>query len=197
MKNISTRTNVFSHFYKVTFVFFLILFQTLTYAETTKPFGQWLAELREESAALGVSKTTIDLAFSEITTPVKHIIKKDRSQPEVVQTYNSYLTARVNTWKKEKGQKFINEHATLLKEVAQAFGVQPRFIVAIWGMETNYGTFQLKESVFNVLATLAYDTRRGQFFRAQFLSAIRMLDNDFAQIPFLLNQRNYRIILIK
>jgi membrane-bound lytic murein transglycosylase B len=179
MKKSSLVTNVFTPFYKGTFAFALILFQTLTYAEATKPFGQWLDELREESIALGVSKATIDLAFSEITTPVKHIIKKDRSQPEVVQTYNSYLTARVSTWKKEKGQKFIKEHATLLKEVAQAFGVQPRFIVAIWGMETNYGTFQLKESVFNVLATLAYDPRRGKYFRAQFLSAIRMLDNDF------------------
>jgi len=179
MKKISTGTKIFAHLYKVTFVFALMLLQTLTYAETVKPFEQWLAELREESTALGVSKTTIDLAFSEITAPVKRIIKQDRSQPEVVQTYNSYLTARVNTWKKDKGQKFLNEHAILLKEIAQAFGVQPRFIVAIWGMETNYGTFPLKESVFNVLATLAYDTRRGKFFRAQFLSAIRMLDSDF------------------
>ncbi|MFT5451033.1 MAG: membrane-bound lytic murein transglycosylase B [Enterobacterales bacterium] len=179
MKKLSTGTKVFAHFSKVTFVFALILLQTLTTAETTKPFGQWLAELRDESTALGVSETTIDLAFSEITAPVKDIIKKDRSQPEVVQTYNGYLSARVNTWKKEKGQKLLNEHRALLKEIAQAFGVQPRFIVAIWGMETNYGTFQLKESVFNVLATLAYDTRRGKFFRAQFLAAIRMLDSDF------------------
>jgi membrane-bound lytic murein transglycosylase B len=179
MKKISTRTNVFTHFYKVSFVFTLMLFQTLTYAETTKPFGQWLAELREESTALGVSKETIDLAFSEITTPVKRIIKEDRSQPEVVQTYNAYLSARVSTWKKEKGQKLLNEHAILLKKIAQAFGVQPRFIVAIWGMETNYGTFAVKESVFNVLATLSYDNRRAKFFRAQFLAAIRMLDSGF------------------
>ena len=179
MKNTSTLTNVFTHFLKATFAFTLILCQTLTYAEEMTPFELWLGELREESTALGVSKTTIELAFSEITAPVKHIIKKDRSQPEVVQTYSSYLTARVTQWKKEKGQKFLSQHAILLKEIAQAFGVQPRFIVAIWGMETNYGSYPLKESVFNVLATLAYDNRRAKFFRAQFLAAIRMLDSGF------------------
>lgn len=178
MKNILTR-RAFTLFYKLAIVITLFLFQPLIFAKTTISFEQWLGDLRQDSIALGVSQETIELAFSEITAPVKRIIKKDRSQPEVVQTYNSYLTARLSDWKKDKGQKFMSKHQALLNEVAQVFGVQSRFIVAILGMETNYGTYLLKESVFNVLATLAYDPRRGAFFRAQFLAAITMLDSDF------------------
>ncbi|MCP8898059.1 lytic murein transglycosylase [Gilvimarinus xylanilyticus] len=142
-------------------------------------FYQWLDELRAEAQDQGISDATLDQAFSEITPPVKRVIKQDRSQAEVVETYDMYLGRRLSDWKLETGRKLMVEHEDLLAQVAERYGVQPRFIVAIWGMETNYGTFKLKESLFNVLATLAYDKRRGAYFRSQFLSALEMMDSGF------------------
>lgn len=142
-------------------------------------FDVWLAELRAEAAALGVSDATLEQAFSEITPPVQRIIESDRSQPERVQTFTEYLNARVSDWKISNGRERMASHAELLAEVEAEFGVQARFIVSIWGMETNFGTYPIRESLFNVLATLAYDNRRAAFFRGEFLKAVEMLDSGF------------------
>lgn len=147
--------------------------------EDDEHFYQWLDELRAEALAQGIAEATIEQAFAGITPPVKRIIKKDRSQAEVVETYERYLARRLTDWKKNKGRQLARQHREILNQVAEHYGVQPRFILAIWGMETNYGSFPLKESAFNALATLAYDERRGAYFRKEFLAALRMVDSGF------------------
>ncbi len=149
------------------------------HAQSDAAFESWLAELREEALALGVKAETVELAFSEITPPVQRIVNNDRSQPETVQTYDDYLSRRVSEWKIINGRERMSSYEPLLGEVSRAYGVQPRFILAIWGMETNFGTFPIRESAFNVLATLSYDRRRADFFRSQFLAAVEMLDSGF------------------
>lgn len=145
-------------------------------------FADFLSKLRQEAAGNGISEATIEAAFANITPPVKRVIKQDRSQPEKVQTYDDYLNARLSQWKRETGNKLMNEHRELLEEIGQHYGVQPRFIVAIWGMETNFGTYPIKEPMFNVLATLAYDNRRAAMFRSQFLTALEIVDSGFPSI---------------
>ncbi len=166
-------------------LFSLASYQNIVYAQQDnldkgdEAFTNWLNELRHEALDNGISEATIDLAFSEVTPPVKRIIEKDRNQAEVVQTYSKYLNDRVSEWKINKGRELLEEHDELFNVIAQDFGVQPRFIASIWGMETNYGTHPITEPVFNILATLAYDTRRAVLFRAQFLAALTMLDSGF------------------
>jgi len=147
--------------------------------ESDPEFQEWLDELYQEAKERGISEQTLEQAFSEITPPVKRIIKTDRNQAEVVKTYDSYLSARLTDWKFATGRKLMAENAEVLDQVGAKYGVQPRFMVAIWGMETNYGTYPIKEPIFNVLATLAYDKRRGPYFRKQFLAALDMLDSGF------------------
>ena len=158
----------------------LLVFQVPSYSQEEKPFKVWLSELRTEAEGRGFSKKSIDSAFSEIKEPVKRIVSSDRNQPEVVESYAGYLNRRVTAWRKINGKKMIKKHQELLQKIAREYGVQPRFIVAIWGMETNYGTVPLKESIFSVLATLAYDKRRADFFRAQFFAALTILDKGLA-----------------
>ena len=157
----------------------LLFLSTSLYGQSKPPFDQWLNELREETRELGISEATIALAFSEITPPVQRIIQSDRSQPEVVQTYNDYIQARVSQWKIDNGRRLMTEHKSALEQIGSQYGVQPRFILAIWGMETNFGTYPITEPMFNVLATLAYDNRRAALFRAQFIAGITMLDSGF------------------
>ena len=76
----------------------------------------------------------------------------------------------------ERGQALMAEHGEMIRRVAADYGVQPRFIVAIIGLESNYGTFPIDEPLFDVVATLAFDGRRGAQFRAQLLAALEIVD---------------------
>ena len=148
-------------------------------------FAAWLAELRAEAVARGISEANVARAFSEITPPLRRIIANDRNQPETVQTYADYLDGRVSEWRIAKGRELLERRGELLGEVAGEYGVPPHLIAAIWGMETNYGTYPITEPLFNVLATLAYDNRRAALFRAQFLAALDMLESGFPPYDYL------------
>lgn len=157
---------------------FLLICPALSFSQESD-FDTWLGELRAEAVERGFSEEAIESAFSEISAPVQRIVTNDRNQAEVVQTYADYLAARVSEWKEVNGKSRIEENQALLDEIEQAYGVQARFIVSIWGMETNFGTFPIRESVFSALATLAYDRRRADYFRAEFFSALEILDSGF------------------
>lgn len=157
----------------------ILAIQVPAHSQEENSFNVWLDALRDEAESRGFGKGTINLAFSEIKEPVRRIVSNDRNQAEVVQTYAEYLDSRVSNWKKTIGIELMKEHQDLLQEIAREYGVQPRFIVSIWGMETNFGTFPIEEPVFSTLATLAYDTRRADFYRAQFFAALKILDSGF------------------
>jgi membrane-bound lytic murein transglycosylase B len=143
------------------------------------PFKVWLDALRVEAENKGFSEKSINLVFSDIKEPIQQILNNDRHQAEVVQTYAEYLNSRVNNWKRTNGLRLMKEHKEVLQKIGQEYGVQPRFIVAIWGMETNFGNVPIKEPLFSTLATLAYDKRRAEFYRAQFFAALTILDSGF------------------
>ena len=157
----------------------ILAIQVPSYSQEKDSFNVWLDALRDEAENRGFSEESINFAFSEIKEPVQRIVSNDRNQAEVVQTYADYLDSRVNNWKKINGIELMKEHQDVLQEIAREYGVQPRFIVAIWGMETNFGTSPIKEPVFSALATLAYDKRRADFFRVQFFDALTILDSGF------------------
>ncbi|MBN1830643.1 MAG: lytic murein transglycosylase [Deltaproteobacteria bacterium] len=162
------------------FIFLSILVsQFPSYSQEEGSFKIWLNALKEEAENRGYSRESINLVFSEIKGPVERILANDRNQAEVVQTYADYLDSRVNNWKRTNGIELMKKHRDLLQEIGREYGVQPRFIVSIWGMETGFGTVPIKESVFSTLATLAYDKRRADFYRAQFFAALTILDSGF------------------
>lgn len=141
-------------------------------------FQVWLQEVRAEARERGIKKETLDIALSNIK-PIVRVIKRDRNQPEVKQTYARYLKSRVSTWRKEKGKKMMREHTAALDAAAAKFGVQNRFIAAVWGIETNYGTVPLSYSVFDAVATLAYDKRRAKRFRRELFASLEILDKGY------------------
>lgn len=153
-------------------------------AQITKeaPSAEFLAFIdgvKAEALKKGISQQTLDKAFEGISY-LKVVIKRDRNQPEIRQTYARYLKARVSEWRIKKGKAMMAENKELLTAIGQAYGVQPRFIAAIWGLETNYGTFDLSYSVFDALATLAYDPRRAKRFRAELFDVLTIIDKGYA-----------------
>lgn len=138
-------------------------------------FSAWLEKLRGEAASQGVSQATLAAALSGLQ-PIPRIIELDRSQPEVTQTFAEYMARRVTPELVEEGRRALRENRAVLEAVGAEYGVQPRFIVALWGVESRYGKYTGGFRVIAALATLAYDARRSDFFRRELLVALKILD---------------------
>ncbi len=109
-------------------------------------------------------------------TPIARIIELDRKQPELTQTFAQYMEKRITAKLAEEGRRHYALNRALLKKVGKKFGVQPRFIVALWGVETRYGTYTGGFPVIAALATLAYDGRRSDYFRGELLRGLAILE---------------------
>lgn len=151
-----------------------LVFLPLSYA-SADDFTEWMGLMRDEAISKGISETTLDKAFAGVQ-PIKRVIELDRNQPEFKKDYWSYLKLTVTESRIKNGRLMLARHRTLMEDIKDRFGVQPRFLVAIWGMESNFGKYLGNFSVIGSLVTLAYDTRRSGFFRAELLHALRILD---------------------
>ncbi|MBV9586070.1 MAG: lytic murein transglycosylase [Alphaproteobacteria bacterium] len=138
-------------------------------------FNSFLAGLRRDALAQGVRPGTVDLAFRYIQY-LPHVIELDQHQPDHVLTFAEFIGKVVNPQRIEDARGHLAENWTLLQRVQQRFGVQPRFIVALWGVESDFGKTQGSYSVPAALATLAYEGRRGPMFRGELITALRILD---------------------
>ena len=141
-------------------------------------FDNWLAEFRAEAAAEGISPATLDAALTGLR-PLEKVLNRDRRQPESRLTFETYSSRLLKPRNIERGRAVMAEHGRLLRQVSGRYRVQPRFIVAIWGIETRYGAIKGSTEVVAALATLAFDRRRSRFFRAQLLDALRMVDKGY------------------
>jgi membrane-bound lytic murein transglycosylase B len=137
-------------------------------------FDAWLKAFRQEAAAKGIPAATIDASLAGVA-PIPRVLELDRRQPETTLTFDDYITRVVNPGRVESGRARLQEHRDLLMRVSQAYGVQPRFIVSLWGIETDFGRLTGNFSIISALATLAYDGRRSAFFREELLNALRIV----------------------
>lgn len=144
-------------------------------ASATKPsFEQYIAKLKQEALAKGFEQTLIDSTFAGVKFH-KRAVKADRNQPEKVETLDTYLPKRLPKWKIERARAMYKKHQALLTKVAAEYGVQARFIVALWGLETNFGKIMGNYNVISALSTLAYEGRREVFFKKQLWAALQIL----------------------
>lgn len=138
-------------------------------------FNQWKLELRAEALEKGISEAIFDSAFADVK-PIERVIELDRSQPEFTMTLEKYIRLVISQTRINNASKKIEEHAEILDEVEKKYGVQKRFIVALWGIETNFGTHTGGFGVVPALATLAFDGRRSAYFRKELLNALTILE---------------------
>ncbi|PCI75663.1 MAG: lytic transglycosylase [SAR86 cluster bacterium] len=174
---ISIRGNIHYHSgMKTAAAFLLFLLVCSPALSQEQSFSDWVAELRSEAAALGISAATLE-ALDDLEAPLPRVLELDSSQPEFVQTFTRYLGLRVTDRQVERGQQLLRQHGALLEEVRRRYGVQPQYLVAFWAIETNFGSNTGGFSVLQALATLAYDPRRAEFFRSQMLTALQIIDD--------------------
>jgi membrane-bound lytic murein transglycosylase B len=148
-----------------------------TAAVSNEDFGSWLVALKAEARARGISDNTIELAFADVTVPLDRVLELDRSQPEFTQTFSGYMRNRMSPQRIERGRRMLQEHGNLFARLQTEYGVQPQYLVSFWALESNFGDFTGGFSVVNALATLAWDPRRADMFRAELLTALRIIED--------------------
>ena len=156
----------------------LVLLGLLAFADrpaVAADFDAWLTKLRAEALSKGIAAATLDHALAGIQ-PIPRVIELDRRQPEFTLTFAQYMKRVVNQRRIDKGRALLVTHQALLAEVSQKYNVQPRFIVALWGIETDFGRITGGFPVIAALATLAFDGRRSAFFRKELILALKIID---------------------
>jgi membrane-bound lytic murein transglycosylase B len=142
--------------------------------QPTQTFEEWEAGFRKDALAAGISPALFDRAFAGVT-PDMSVIRADRSQPEFTRPVWEYLDGALSAARVRKGQALLSQYADTLTAIEQRYGVDRQALVAVWGMESNFGSFQGDKSVIRSLATLAYEGRRPGFAQAQLLAALQIL----------------------
>lgn len=141
-----------------------------------QPFAQWVQGAKQEALSKGVSQNIVDRAFASVDAPIARIIELDRKQPEGTMTFAKYRERVISNDRIRKGREMMQTHRSELQAASARFGVPPQFIVALWGIETSYGSNTGGFGVVPALATLAYDGRRSEFFRTELMNALKILE---------------------
>lgn len=144
---------------------------------TPEEFKLWLnQEMRPEVKKHGIKDAVIDNAFKDIKLN-KKIIELDNRQPEFTSSPSDYLKKVLSTKRKKIGRKKLSENRVILSKIKKKYGVQPQYIVALWGIETYYGSYTGSFKVIEALANLAHDGRRAEFFKKELIKALQIVQD--------------------
>lgn len=156
-----------------------LLVATLAGAQAEPPrpsFAEFLAGVKTDALARGIRAEIVDQAFADVEEPSATVIERDRSQAEVVQTLEKYLSQRVTAKAAATGREMLERHRDLLDEISATYAVPQSLLVSIWAFESNFGRFTGVRPTIAALATLAWDPRRSSLFRRELLDALEILN---------------------
>jgi membrane-bound lytic murein transglycosylase B len=143
-------------------------------ADPPVPFDLWLDGVVKEAQDRGFDDRIIRETLAGLE-PLPRVIQEDRSQAELTPGLDRYLSTRITPAVISQGRQMLRRYRTVLARIQEEYEVQPRFVVAIWGMETRYGRITGRTPIFRALATLAWEPRRADFFRGQLFDALTMV----------------------
>lgn len=144
--------------------------------DSNQRFQNWIGAFKERALSQGISATVLDQAFDGVTYDAD-IIKRDRNQSEFTKTIWEYLDSAASETRIANGKAALAQHARTLDAIEQRYGVEKEVVVAVWGLESAYGTYRGKTDIIRALATLSFDARRSQFFEQQLIAALKILQN--------------------
>jgi len=144
-------------------------------------FTAFLAGVRRDAVGQGIRTPTVDVALRGAQF-LPHVIELDRKQPERVLTFGEYLEKVVTPQRKEDARHELAANRALLDAIWRRYGVEPPIIVALWGLESDFGRIPGNYPVVSALATLAFDGRRSAYFRSELIAALRILDQGHIRV---------------
>lgn len=148
--------------------------RTVGVVSEERSFSQWRDEFREQALAAGIDAKLFDRAFQDIE-PDPAVLKADGSQPEFARPVWEYLDGALSSQRQSTGRIMLARHASILQQIEKRYGVDRHILVAIWGLESNFGSNMGNRSVIRSLATLAHQGRRSNFAQTQLLAALEIL----------------------
>ncbi len=139
-------------------------------------FTNWLASFKDNAIRKGLSAATVHSALKNVHL-IDRVVQLDRKQAEYALSFTNYINNAISIARIQRGQRKIQENATILRKIHRKYGVPPEILIALWGLESDFGRFTGNFSTLNTLATLAYEGRRHNFFTNELLCALTMLDS--------------------
>ncbi|RWX45543.1 membrane-bound lytic murein transglycosylase B [Candidatus Electrothrix aarhusensis] len=139
-------------------------------------FKEWLSFFKKEAKKKGLSRNAVHAAFKNVQL-VDKVVQLDRKQKEYSLSFANYINNSISLSRIKRGERKMKENAKILQRVHHKYGVPPEVLVALWGLESDFGGFTGNFSTVNTLATLAYEGRRRDFFTNELFCALAMLDS--------------------
>ncbi|HUU33736.1 MAG TPA: lytic murein transglycosylase [Vicinamibacterales bacterium] len=144
-------------------------------------FTAFLEEMKTEAVARGISAAVAARALDGLE-PLPVVVDRDRGQAEAVLSIDTYVRRRLTPRTIRTARRMFTTHRAMLDKVGRTYGVQPRYLVAVWGLESNFGAFTGVRPTVQALATLAFDGRRGELFRNELFDALRIVERGHADL---------------
>ncbi len=162
---------------QISFFLFLIFFHiNSSFADINKDFENWKINFKKIALKNNISGETFDRVMSD-TKFLSDVIKYDRYQPEFYEDTQTYISKRTSSKKVSLGKKFYEKNSKLIDTVENKFNVDRELLLALMGIETNFGTYVGKMDILSSLATLSFDKRRSEFFTNELLILLTLIEN--------------------
>ena len=140
-------------------------------------FDNWKNQFKKTALSNNISEETFDLVMKNVKFLPK-VIEYDRFQPEFYEDTKTYIGKRTSKQKLEKGLVFFNQNKKLINTIERKFNIEKELLLALMGIETNFGTYVGKMDILSSLATLSYDKRRSEFFTKELLILLKLIDTN-------------------
>ncbi len=146
-----------------------------THDVAARPLEPFIEELKRQAREQGTSEALLNKVFDGFYVDQK-VVSADKKQPEDKLRFTKYKQNIVSAYRIKRGRELYRKHRTLLEQVAKEYGVPAKYIVALWGTETAYGSYTGNHNIPRALATLAYEGRREELFTKEFLLSLNIIE---------------------
>jgi membrane-bound lytic murein transglycosylase B len=162
----------------INYIFILITFNfTSSLSDNQTEFLKWKEIFKETALQNNISEKTFDTAMANVKF-LPNVIKYDRYQPEFYEDTKTYISKRTSSKKVSKGVNFYKNNYELINTIESQFNIDKELLLALMGIETNFGTYVGKMDILSSLATLSFDKRRSEFFSNELLILLRLIENN-------------------
>jgi membrane-bound lytic murein transglycosylase B len=155
---------------------FIFLISTSSLSENPTGFFAWKNDFRKIALENNISENTFDKVMANIKF-LPNVIKYDRYQPEFYEDTKTYISKRTSSKKVSKGVDFYKKNTNLINTVENLYNIEKELLLALMGIETNFGTYVGKMDILSSLATLSFDKRRSEFFSSELIILLRLIEN--------------------
>ena len=156
---------------------FIFLIFTPSLSESSSGFLKWKDNFKKIALENDISEKTFDTVMANIKF-LPNVIKYDRYQPEFYEDTKTYISKRTSSKKVSKGQDFYEKNKNLIDNVENLYNIEKELLLALMGIETNFGTYVGKMDIISSLATLCFDKRRSEFFSKELMILLKLIENN-------------------